>query len=291
MKRILITGQNSYIGNSFEQYIKENYPSDYYIEKISMKNDEWKSMCFGDYDSIFHVAGIAHSDTGKATAETKMLYYKINTELTAEIAAKAKAEGVRQFVFLSSSIVYGESAPIGKEKIITKDSPVDPANFYGDSKLQAEVKISAIANDCFKVCIMRLPMIYGKGSKGNYPILSKIAKKLPIFPKVSNSRSMLYIGNLVEFTRLVIENEDNGIFWPQNKEYSNVSRLVQMIASVQGKKIRLIGGFSWALKIMSHLTRLVNKAFGNLVYEQSMSEYKYEYRKYTLEESIRIVES
>ena len=128
-------------------------------------------------------------------------------------------------------------------------------------------------------------MIYGKGSKGNYPLLSKIALKTPIFPYVKNERSMLYIENLCEFVRLMIENDEQGIFWPQNKEYSNTSELVKMIAETHKRKVFLLRGFSWILKLISPFSNIVNKAFGNLVYHRELSEYKEEYVKYIWEES------
>lgn len=290
MKKILITGANSYIGVSFENYIKENFADQYEVDTVDMIDGSWREKSFSGYDSVYHVAGIAHSDNGKISEEKEKLYRSVNTDLTIETAKKAKADGVKQFIFMSSSIVYGDSAPIGKEKMITKDTPTNPANCYGDSKVQAELGILPLQDESFKVCVLRPPMIYGKGSKGNFPTLEKFAKKLPIFPKVKNERSMLYIGNLVEFVRLMIENEENGIFWPQNAEYSNTSELVKMIATEKGKKIRLIGGFGWALKIMSHITGLVNKAFGNLSYDQSLSEYKEEYRKFSLAESVKKTE-
>ena len=129
-------------------------------------------------------------------------------------------------------------------------------------------------------------MIYGKGSKGNFPLLVKLGNKLPVFPKVDNQRSMLYIGNLVEFVRLVIDNDESGIFWPQNAEYSNTSEMVQQIAVVNGRNLLLVPCLTWLLKLISHATGLVNKAFGNLAYDQAMSQYSKEYRKFSLEESI-----
>jgi UDP-glucose 4-epimerase len=208
-----------------------------------------------------------------------------------ETAKKAKAEGVKQFIFMSSAIVYGESAPIGKEKIITPHTQPAPANFYGDSKLQAEKGILPLQEDGFHVAVLRPPMIYGKESKGNYPVLSKLARKLPIFPYVKNSRSMLYVENLCAFVRLMIVNNEQGIFHPQNAEYSNTANLVQMIAQSHGKRIWVIKGFGWALKIMSHLTGLVNKAFGSMTYDMQMSEYKENYRVCSLQESIERTEA
>lgn len=290
MKKILITGAGSYIGTSFEKYITENFPDEYTVDTVDMIGEEWKKFDFSNYDTVFHVAGIAHSDTGKISLEKKKLYYSVNTELTAATAEKAKADGVKQFIFMSSAIVYGNSAPIGKSKVITSDTPVSPANCYGDSKVQAEIRLRKLEDDNFKVVILRPPMIYGKGCKGNYRLLVKIANKIPIFPYVKNERSMIYIENLCEFVRLMIKNKESGTFFPQNSEYSNTAELVKTIAAAHGKKIRLIGGFTWALKLLSPFTELVNKAFGNLVYDKALSEYKQDYRIVEFENSVNITE-
>ena len=288
MKKVLITGANSYIGTSFENYVMQC--RDYQIDTVDMIDSTWRDKSFSEYNSVFHVAGIAHSDTGRVSEERKQFYYQINTDLTIETAKKAKADGVGQFIFMSSAIVYGDSAPIGKPKRITRDTPVAPANFYGDSKVQAENGLLKLADESFHVVILRPPMIYGKGSKGNYPQLSKFAQKLPLFPYIKNERSMLYIGNLTEFVKLMIDNNESGIFYPQNAEYVATSEMVQAIAQAHGKKIRLVKGTTVPLKAMSHVTGLVNKAFGNLSYDMSMSEYKENYRKFSFEESIRQTE-
>ena len=285
MKRILITGANSYIGTSFENYLSQ-WPDEYQVDTVDMVDGSWREKSFAGYDAVFHVAGIAHSNVGKVSSEQKALYYKVNTELTIETAQKAKQDGVKQFVFMSSASVYGDSAPIGKNKVITKDTVPQPANFYGDSKLQAEKGILPLNDGGFKVVILRPPMIYGKGCKGNYSVLSKLAKKLPLFPYVNNRRSMLYIDNFCEFVRLMIDNSESGIFLPQNKEYSNTSELVKLIGQAHGKKVRLIKGFTWALSIMSHFTGLVNKAFGSFCYDKELSKYRNNYQLFSLEESI-----
>jgi UDP-glucose 4-epimerase len=289
--KILITGANSYIGTSFANYLAQpEFAGKYQVDTLDMIGDAWRRHDFSQYDTVYHVAGIAHSDNGKISDERAKLYYAVNTDLTVECAKKAKDAGVKQFIFMSSAIVYGDSAPIGKEKLITRDTPVNPANCYGDSKVQAENGLRPLDCDTFKVVILRPPMIFGKGSKGNYPLLSKLAHKLPAFPKVENKRSMLYIGNLVEFVRLMIENGERGTFWPQNPQYSNTSEVISLIAKAHNKRCVLIPGFSWALKLMSHATGLVNKAFGNLAYDQSMSVYKDSYQKYSLQEAIERTE-
>ena len=288
MKKILITGANSYIGTSFENYINTNYPGEYKVDTVDMLDGSWRERSFAGYDAVFHVAGIAHSDTGKVSDERRAMYFKVNTELTIETAKKAKADGVKQFIFMSSAIVYGDSAPIGKHKTITIDTVPQPSNFYGDSKLQAENGILPLQSNEFNVVVLRPPMIYGKGCKGNYQILVKLALKLPFFPYVKNERSVLYIENLCEFVRLMIDNNEQGVFWPQNAEYSNTSEMVKLIAKAHGRKIYLVKGFRWMLVIMSRFSGLVNKAFGNLTYDMSLSQYVLPL--YNLEKSIELTE-
>lgn len=293
MKRVLITGANSYIGTSFEQWAKENCPN-IQIDTQDMVGDVWKKKDFSSYDAVFHVAGIAHADVGKVSEERKAMYYKVNTELTAACAQKAKEEGVKQFIFMSSIIVYGESAPIGRKKVITRDTPLNPANFYGDSKVKAEQALQEMEDGKFKVVILRPPMIYGKGSKGNYPLLAKIAKKLPVFPKVENERSMLYIGNLCKFISLMIENEEKGIFFPQNAEYMSTSVMVREIAAVHQRKVHLTKVFNPMLVLMGKMGRkygeIVNKAFGSIAYEKDLSKYLVNYHIYDIKASIQMTE-
>lgn len=290
MKKILITGANSYIGTSFDNYVKEMYPEQYQISTLDMKNSNWKNFDFSSYDSVFHVAGIAHSDNGKISKEKEKMYYSINTDLAVETAKKAKQDGAKQFIFMSSIIVYGNSAPIGKKKVINLNTPLAPANCYGDSKVQAEKGLQKIESEDFKVVILRPPMIYGENCKGNYQLLVKFAKYLPFFPYIKNERSMLYIENLNEFVRLMIENEECGIFYPQNSSYVNTSEMVQTIGKVYGKKLVLIKGISPVLKLLSLFTNLVNKAFGNLAYSSDISVYKQKYQIYNLFDSIKRTE-
>lgn len=289
MKKILITGSNSYIGTSFEKYMSK-WPEKYQIDTIDMKDKNWEEKSFSGYDVVFHVAGIAHSDDGKISAEKEKLYYSVNTDLTAKTAKKARNDGVKQFIFMSSCIVYGESAPIGKNKIITKETVVSPANCYGDSKVQAENKIRELDNKDFKVCILRPPMIYGKNSKGNYSKLAKLARKTCIFPDIENQRSMLYIENLCEFIRLMIDNKESGLYFPQNKEYVCTSDMVKLIAKTCGGGIYSTKIFNIFIKILSKKINLVNKVFGNFVYDKSLSKYKQDYWVVDFEESIRRTE-
>ncbi|MBQ7193649.1 MAG: NAD-dependent epimerase/dehydratase family protein [Synergistaceae bacterium] len=282
MKKILITGLNSYTGNAISEHLSA-WPEKYQVSRISLRGDSWKSENFRDFDTVIHTAGIAHDSTKHSD---KHEYYRVNSSLTFEAARKAARDGVRQFVFMSSSIVYGR--PDG---IITRDTPVNPESFYGDSKVRAENLILPLEAEGLRVCILRCPMIYGRNCKGNYPVLSKIARHVPFFPKVHNQRSMLYVKNFADFVRLMIENDESGTFWPQNGEYSQTSELVKMIAEVHGRKIILVPFCEIPLKVLARFSGLVNKAFSSLAYDMELSEYKENYRLYTLKQSVQEAES
>lgn len=272
MKRVLITGANSYIGTNVERWLLRE-PDKYHVDTLDLKDPSWKNYDFSPYDVVFHLAGIAHVSRNP---KLKELYYSVNRDLAIETAKKAKDDGVKQFIFMSSIIVYGDSS--SSKRVITKDTVPTPSNLYGDSKLQAEQGIRALESESFKVVILRPPMIYGKGCKGNYPKLAKLALKLPFFPDIYNERSMLYIDNLCEFIRLMIDNEESGIFFPQNKEYVKTSEMVRLIAEAHGKKIKLVKLFNIPIKLLGFIFKFVNKVFGNMVYELSMSEYKDDYQ-------------
>lgn len=286
MKKILITGANSYIGTSLENWLKKS-KNDYSIFTIDMMNDQWKKKDFSLFDVIFHVAGIAHVTS---SFEMDEIYYKVNCSLAIETAKKAKNEGIKQFIFMSSIIVYGECSNINKKKVITADTIPVPSNSYGNSKLQAEEGLNLLRSDDFKVVILRPPMIYGKGSKGNYPKLAKAAKSLPIFPYIENERSMLHIDNLCEFIKLIIDNNESGLFFPQNCDYVKTSEMVKLISEFHGKKIILTKLFNPFLFLLSSKLSVINKIFGSLVYDKNMSNYKVNYRIRDLSTSINLTE-
>lgn len=299
-KKVLITGAGSYIGQSFIQYAKKHYPANFEIEELDMTDAAWRDKDFSEYDVVYHVAGIAHADVGKVSEEIKSKYYEVNTGLAVEAAEKAKREGVKTFVFMSSMIVYGDSAPYGQQKVIDETTVPKPANFYGDSKLQADVSVRELANDTYKVIVLRPPMIYGKGSKGNYRTLAKLAKKLPIFPDVDNERSMLYIENLCEFLCQVMllktYHRNSVVLLPQNGEWTKTSDMVKVIAKASGKKITELQWLAPAVwigsKMPGKIGGLVNKAFGNNCYEFEASSYGgLKYQNITVKQSVMEINS
>lgn len=272
MIKVLITGANSYIGTSVEKWLNQ-YPDDYDVDTINMKDDSWKNIDFSNYNTIFHVAGVAH-DTGKK--KDAALYYKVNRDLALETAIKAEKDGVKQFVFMSSILVYNGC----KERIINKNTVPKVKGFYGDSKLQADLKLQEMNNEYFNVAIIRPPMIFGPNCKGNFPKLAKLAKLLPFFPNIRNKRSMLYIDNLCEFIRLLIDSQKNGIYFPQNQDYFSTSEIVKKIAIKNKKHIRLTKIGNWLIYLLKPIFKSINKLFGDLVYDRELSDV-YE-RKYII---------
>jgi len=285
VKKLLITGAGSYLGTSLENYLKK-HPQGCSVDTVDMRDDAWKARDFSGYDAVFHVAGIAHVSADARDAD---LYFRVNRDLAVETAVKARAAAVGQFIFMSSIIVYGDAG--GGRDLIDRNTEPRPRDFYGKSKLQAEEGLNSLATDGFRVAVIRAPMIYGKGARGNYPRLAAAARRLPVFPDCDNRRSMLHIDNLCEFVRLLVNNGDGGLFFPQNREHVRTSEMVRLIAEAHGRRIRLVRGFGPLLKAMAGRVGIVNKVFGDLAYEPGLSEYRDEYRLRDLRESILATEA
>ena len=284
MKKILITGAGSYVGESVRKYILST-SSDFQIDAVDTIGDNWKKVDFSQYDVVYHVAGIAHVN---ADPKMEALYYKVNRDLTIEVAKHAKAAGVKQFIFMSSQIVFHESQSL-KTEVLTAQTKENPNGFYGDSKLQAELGIKPLEDKNFKVCILRPCMIYGPNAKGNFPRLAKLACKTPVFPCWHNKRSMLYIDNLAEFVKQAVLRELSGTYYPQNRELADTVEIIRFFAKVAGHRIwitRLLNPFVW---LGSFVLQPINKMFATYYYDPEMSKTDFDYQLVSFEESLRRV--
>lgn len=294
MKKILILGANSYIGTSFHNYLSAQYPGEYDVERISLRGDDWKTGKWSEYDSIINVTGKAHADISKLSEEQKQEYYTVNCELAVEAAKKAIADGAAQYIYFSSIIVYGDSSNSRKPVRITSETKPEPTNFYGDSKRQAEQQLqklfdTAVGNT--QLAILRPPMIYGNGSKGNFQMLVKLAEKMPAFPTYRNERSMIYVENLAEFLRILVEEGTAGIFLPQNAEYVSTTDMVYEIAQVEGRKLLRAGWMNPFVKIALYIPgkigKMSKKAFGSMTIDKELSPDISDYQQFDLRESIQ----
>ena len=323
MKRILITGANSFVGTNVERWLMRQ-PDCYQVDTVDTMNDAWKQADFSRYDVVFHVAGIAHVDP---KPEMAPLYYKVNRDLAIEVAKCARDKGVKQFIYMSSGIVYKVSKSL-KGDVRTPDTIPNPNDFYGDSKLQAErgvvnVNLNADGNpnpnpnvnlnlnpnlngdgnldgDCdlngdlngdgMKVCILRPPMIYGPGSKGYFLRLGWLATKTPGFPEWHNKRSMLYIDNLAEFVRQIIDREMSGTFFPQNAELVDTVEIVRYFAKKYHHRIWISRIFNPLVWLASFFLPQVPKMFADCYYVPEMSKYEFDYQIVSFEDSLKRLE-
>ncbi|MCI9072832.1 MAG: hypothetical protein HFH80_08540, partial [Lachnospiraceae bacterium] len=186
-----------------------------------------------------------------------------------------------------------ESGPLSEEELRRLES--GPLSEEELRRLERESGTGGKVSGGMQVAILRLPMVYGRGSRGNYPLLAKLADRLSFFPNVHNQRSMIYIENLCEFLRQRIEEGRGGLYFPQNPAYTSTSQMVREIAAAHGKKLRLLKALNPLVALASRMPgrvgALTNKAFGNLIYDREMSGDMEAYCLYGLEESIRRTES
>jgi UDP-glucose 4-epimerase len=281
-RNILITGSNSYIGDAVAEKLKA---AGHNVTVLDLKNNMWQATDFSVFDVIFHVAGIAH-DTTKSIKNND-IYFKVNYELALNVSKKAMLEGVRQFIFMSSLLVYNGSHVCK----ITKDTPTVTKGAYGESKLKADIELQKFNSSDFHVVILRSPMVFGAGCRGNFPRLCTLIKKLPIFPKIINERSMIHIDNLTEFVKYIIDTNANGVFFPQNPDYFCTSKVAEIIKMLQGKTSYQSKIMAWGVYLFFPFLQSLKKLFGDLIIEKSLSQNEQHFEgKYQIvgnEESIR----
>lgn len=285
--KVLITGENSYAGTQFAKRIS-NLNMNWEIDYISVRTDAWKEQDFSIYDAVYHVAAIVHQ---KEKVENEELYYKVNRDLTYELALKAKAEGVKSFLFLSTMAVYGLIGKIGEDTIISKETMPFPTSFYGKSKLEAEELLKGLQSLEFNISILRIPMIYGPNCPGNYNSLSKLAKKTPIFPKINNRRSMIFIDHLSDIGIHLMNNKITGVFFAKNPEDINTLEMVNKIAENHNKKINNSIILGILVKKIGNKLNVARKIFGNIIFDSADCKIDgFYFKKLSFEESIRLSE-
>ena len=285
MKKVMLIGIGGYVGGKFKEYIQKNYP-DWQIDAVDSMNRKWADANFSGYDAVYNVSGLAHANARQGSEEQ---YYAVNGQLPIDVARKAKAEGVKIFIQMSSQIVYGDMSGLGEEKIITKQTIPSESTIYGKSKMMAERGLQKLVDGNFQVAILRPPLIYSEYARDNFPRLVNFAKKMPIFPDLKNKQSMVYVDNLCELVKLIIEANKGGLYFPQQECYIETSKLVKDIADRVGNKMWLTKIFNPTLRLLSRSKMLgfIHKAFGSIAYDLLMSNhFDGKYRVVSYEESI-----
>lgn len=259
MKQVLIIGANSYIARSFVRYIKKK-ENEICVTTVHATNGEWMKEDLSNYDSVVIVAAIVHQ---KETVHNKELFFEVNYDLPIQIARKAKDEGVTQVVFFSTMAVYGKKA-----SCITENTKPNPDTLYGKSKLQAECALQKLITKNFIITILRPPMVYGSGCKGNYNRLVKFANIVPIYPRIHNKRSRISIHNLCSYLDEVLQNPTSGIFKPQDEMYADTIEIIKEIRASHNKTTVFIPGFEKGIRYCLKFNSTLRKVFGDYYYQK-----------------------
>ncbi|MCL1819528.1 MAG: NAD-dependent epimerase/dehydratase family protein [Oscillospiraceae bacterium] len=258
---VLITGSNGYIARMLHAALSE---ARHEARHLNVRGDEWRNTDFTGYDSVVHLAGIAHNSSFDPEE-----YRRVNIELTSALAKKARDSGIPQFIFVSSMAVYGLSDVFAPLNELTRNTPLQPKTLYGKSKLSAESEVLSVYGDTS--CIVRPPMVYGENCPGNYARLRNIVLKYKVIPNYKNNRGMIYVHNLCEMLKLLIENRASGYYHPQDAETLSTRKLADLIAEANGVKVRAIP--IPFLKFAAKVLPIIGKAFGSLSYSPELTAY------------------
>ena len=281
-KTVFLTGTSGFVGQQYISCIRNKY----IIKAVSLRTSNLKNIAFDQVDSILHLAGKAH----QMQKIEDQIYFDVNYELTKQFADEAKAAGVPHFVFVSTIKVFGEH----QNAILNEDSSCEPLNDpYGESKLKAEQYLQSIEDENFKVAIVRPPLVYGPGVKGNLIRFLELGNKdwpLP-FARINNRRTMVFIDNLIELINRIIETRASGVFLAGDREPISTTRLISEIRKGLGKKENLFvmpDLFKWLLgKLKPELT---TRLYGSLEMDTSKTNENLNFLPpYSVEEGIKVM--
>ncbi|MGL5988357.1 NAD-dependent epimerase/dehydratase family protein [Cetobacterium sp.] len=263
-KTLLITGASGFIGSNF---IKK-YEHEYNIIKTCLIEKTPEELDLTGVDTVLHLAALVHQMKG--APEKK--YYEVNTELTKRLAVKAKAAGVKHFVFYSTVKVYGFDGDLNNHDfVLTENSPCNPNDPYGDSKYRAEKLLRTLEDENFKVATIRPPMVYGEGVKGNMLSLIKLINKLSIIPfgYSKNKRSIISTENLLAMTHLIIQNSASGIYLGTEGIPVSIREIATSIEKGLGKSRINITLPTIIFKILCKIKPdIMVRLFGTLAFQQ-----------------------
>lgn len=266
-KKILLTGSSGFVGGNFLNLYKDQFE----FISVSLREQRLDDINFKGVDCVLHCAALVHQMKGAPEND----YFRVNYELTKTLAENAKKAGVEQFIFLSTAHVFGDSGTLyDHEKRFSEDSACSPKDAYGKSKYAAEQFLLSMQNDFFKVAIIRPPMIYGKGAKGNINSLIKLVKLMPFLPLAfpKNKRSVVFIENLCYFIKLVVEKRAQGVLLVQDETPISLEKLIRDIAAALKKSSRIFSPPTLLLKVLFRLfPQKAVRLFGTLALDSKKS--------------------
>ena len=283
--KILITGQNGFIGkalfNSLQQQkhqVRGTVRNKQKIQKTQKNKDilvvgnigpttDWRAA-LADIEVVIHLANRAHVLNEKV-ADPLAIFREVNVAGTIQLAKQAVESGVKRFIFVSSIKVNGEQT--SKHPFIASDKP-NPQDPYAISKLEAEKALYEIsAKSSMEIIIIRPPLVYGQGVKGNFERLTRLVESgVPLpFASINNKRSLISLENLVQILAKTVTHSKvaNQTLLVSDKEDLSTPQLIKKIAASIGKPARLFHFPPTLLKIMGKLTgqgNAIERLTGNL---------------------------
>jgi nucleoside-diphosphate-sugar epimerase len=252
---VLLTGATGFLGNRIaEKLHSHNQHSVIYASRhVVDQNDryvvvgkldshtDWSNALAGQ-DVVIHTAARAHIMKDEVP-DPLTEYRKVNVDGTLNLARQAAEAGVRRFIFISSIKVNGEQTPL--DELFTPEDAPAPEDAYGISKMEAEQGLQALeAETGLEVVIIRPPLVYGPGVKGNFASMIKLVEKgLPLpLGAIRNKRSLVVLDNLVDLIITCIDHPAaaNQVFLAGDGEDLSTTELLQGVAKAMGKPSRLV---------------------------------------------------
>jgi UDP-glucose 4-epimerase len=272
---ILIIGSDSFIARNFKEHFREHFN----IKGISRcevhQSDEVEikdlfqipEEYFFDIDVVINFAAIVHQPQIRDTE----IYNEVNHRLAIFNAQKAKDTGVKHFIQMSTIAVYGNTP------VISIETPYNPINAYGSSKLNADLELLKMQDAKFIVSIIRPPMVYGGGNApGNMKRLIKLVDKgIPLpFKGIKNHRDFIHIKNLIQYIAYISENRLKGILLLCDNEPVSTEFLLSTISKYGEKSIYLFSIPKILLKILQKIRpKEYDKLFGILEVHSNLLDY------------------
>ncbi|MFT4000745.1 MAG: SDR family oxidoreductase [Rhizobium sp.] len=248
---ILVTGATGFVGQALCAELSRRQmdyrpvsraPAPGFVAIGTIDGDTDWSEALAGVDVVMHLAARVHV-MNESAADPLAAFRAVNVNATVNLARQAAGAGVRRFIFLSSIKVNGEQTVAGKP-FRASDVP-HPEDAYGRSKLEAEEALLAIgAETGMEIVIIRPPLVYGPGVKANFASLMKWAGRPFPWPfgAVRNRRSLVFIGNLVDFMLLCARHPSvgNRVFLVSDGEDLSVGQLIAKLSLAEGRKALML---------------------------------------------------
>jgi UDP-glucose 4-epimerase len=267
MMRLIVTGATGFIGQRYAAHAAAQGNTTY---PHSVRDSPAFPTTEETPDGVLYLSGLAH----QMQRVDPHLYFLHNCERVIEFAKSAKENGVKHFLFVSTSKVYGDHP---EQTRFDLNSPTNPTDAYGESKLKAESLLCEMSSDRFLVSIIRPPLVYGPGVKGNFLRFLRLGNSgwpLP-FAGSKNRRSLVFVDNLLALIDHIFEKEQEGVFLAGERTPPTLETLMRTIRSSLGRPDRLFNPGPLPISVLRRLRPdLASRLFGEYLVDTRASDEK-----------------